>query len=365
MRRPFLAAVACLALGALPSTAAASSVQADPVLLRPESSVACDGAAVRPLSGEAVPPGLYGQTFGPQTGQRIERAAMDFTVDELGRTRDIRGAAMADGERLPSFADPAGELVQATVAGWTFAPGVRRSCRLTIRYTPTLVSRADQDLLARYFAVTRTNGAARDAVARRLGGPEADCERRRAWRRTGYPDFRVSQRQPGRQDWTIVRWNVDETGRFDDVETLASSGDAALDAETREIARLSELEVGPAQSGCVYNWYRNGGVLPAPPMTQPPADPVSKCPAEVLAGFRVREGQMPAAFRARGVEGWALIRFDISPWGEVGSVAVIEAQPAAAFGNAALALVAGGRGQPGAGAVRCVQPIVFQIPEED
>ena len=138
--------------------------------------------------------------------------------------------------------------------------------------------------------------------------------------------------------------------------------DEGFDAEARRSTGRLEVAPGSARFNCIYNWYRRGAPLPAPPIPEPPQDPLSACPRAVLDTFRPGETTGTSVFRERGVEGWAMVRFDIAPWGAVGNVEVIEAQPASGIGDEAKRIVASGRADPGAGAVRCVQAMHFRIP---
>jgi TonB family protein len=159
---------------------------------------------------------------------------------------------------------------------------------------------------------------------------------------------------------------MDVSGRPIGQQVAASSGDAAFDAEVMRATAELRTDPGRPQRGCVYNWYRRGAVLPAPPMPSAPADPRAACPSTVLASYRALTSPGTVApFLDRGVEGWALVRFDIAPWGEVGKVEVIDAQPASAFGETARRIVGAGRAEPGPGAIRCVQPVVFRVPADD
>jgi TonB family protein len=49
----------------------------------------------------------------------------------------------------------------------------------------------------------------------------------------------------------------------------------------------------------------------------------------------------PENFRRRYIEGWAVIAFDLAPWGAVGNTKVVAAEPAAEFGEAAQRIVLG------------------------
>lgn len=352
---------------AAPGRLRAAAALTAPVLLSPEAEARCGEERITPVFAADLPPGLYGSTFQRgQAGQRINTAAIAFELDGTGRPLGIRAlSAGSEGSATDALSPAMHEPTHAAFAGWRFDAGARTGCVLTIRYTPVPIDQADPTLLTRFFGVTRTSGPAREAVQARLRGPGRACDPDRRALTVAFPDFDVGNPRPGVQDWTVVQWSVDAEGRPFDVATLDSSGDAGFDAEARRVAGSVRLEPGRVLTGCLYNWYRRGAILPAPPMPAPPPDPLAACPQAVLSGFRPGEFEPTAtAFRARGVEGWALVRFDIAPWGEIGNVAVMVAQPAAAFGEAARRIVMTGRGQPGPGAIRCVQPFQFRVPPE-
>ena len=72
----------------------------------------------------------------------------------------------------------------------------------------------------------------------------------------------------------------------------------------------------------------------------------------------------PPAYGARKVPGWAILRFDVAPWGLVGNIEVLASQPSDAFGVAARCLVANARPSPPASGYRgCLIPVIYAIPE--
>ena len=334
------------------------------ILLDPVAETTCGDTPIQPAYREDLPPVSASEgPEGPQT------SVFRFAVAADGRTRDIRPDGT--GGSSYNYANASrGVTVQANLAAWRFDGGARSDCRLTVTYHSTRIEEASPSLLMRYYAVTRDRGPLRDAAARRLSGPTGNCMRperpRRRAQTTSHPDFELGQRPPpGGYAWTVVRWNVDAAGRYTDIETLGSSGDAVFDAEARRAMGDSRLHPGPPATGCVYNFYRAGPNLSAPPI--PPKeereDPLQQCPDAIAARLSpVRELPYPPAFRARGIEGWALVRFDIASWGQIGNVAVLEAQPAAAFGEAAQSIVSQRRATPGfEGAIRCVQPVHYRM----
>lgn len=344
----------------IPSTRFDSAVPTpDNAVLRiPQPEARCDGAAVAPLYQEVLPAYVPGRDW-----RGAETFDLTFSIAADGRTLDIRPA---DGP--PTVFDQ----YQATLAAWRFPAQPRKDCRLTIRFRHIPLAQAETADLLNYFAVHRETGALRDAVAKRLGGPGADCGERFGGRRpdvVSFPDFEKGRRPPpGGRSWSVTRWNIDAEGRTTDIHTLGSSGDADLDAEARRAVAETRMRPGPARTGCVYNVYRSGETLPAPPL--PPEeqreDPLQQCPDAVGDRFRARSNpEFPRVFRDRSIEGWALVRFDIAPWGQIGNAAVVEAQPAAAFGADALRLVQRSEASSGFDAgVRCVVPVRYVLRDE-
>lgn len=331
----------------------------DTRLRLPEAETTCNGVAISPVYSEA----LAAQQASAWDA-RDDDTVLSFSIAADGRTTDIS----PDDAPRTSFG-----ALQAELAAWRFPAQPRQNCRLTVRWRVTPLAEAETPDLLNYFAVNRTTGPLRNAVAKRLGGPDADCGARFGGRRpevVSFPNFQKGRRPPpGGRSWSVTRWNIDAEGRATNVETLGSSGDADLDAEARRATAETRMLPGPARTGCVYNVYRTGETLPAPPMPpeDQPEDPLQQCPPAVGDRFKARSNPaFPAAFSQRSIEGWAKVRFDIAPWGQIGNVSVIEAQPAAAFGEDALRLVQTSQATPGFEAgVRCVVPVRYRLPDED
>lgn len=57
-----------------------------------------------------------------------------------------------------------------------------------------------------------------------------------------------------------------------------------------------------------------------------------------------------------------MVRFDVAPWGEIGNIKVLEAQPAKAFGDSALGLLRSAKAAPvPRGYVGCLVPVRFKL----
>lgn len=374
MRYMIACLVACSALNGAPaySQMLAPPVVSGPndpeafsrtVLSVPEASVSCDDGRIAPTASDAFAPSVQTATFTSlPVGQATQTASYDFSISSTGLPLGIRPVSSDGFSRL---AGPVDAETQAALSSWTFPAEARPECRLILRYTPISLARADIDVLVRFYALSRPGGPLREAVERRLRRPGDDCDRPPALRTLAYPDFlRADRPRPGSRAWAAVRWDVGADGSTAAVETIGSSGDAILDAEVRRAIAETTYRTGP-RKGCLYNYWRNGPPLEAPPVNRTaPDDPLAQCPETVTSRFSPGAMTYPAAFLARSVEGWALVRFDIATWGQIGNVAVVEAQPAAAFGEAAARIVATGRATPSfAAATRCVVPVIFRLPD--
>ncbi|QYC09066.1 energy transducer TonB family protein [Brevundimonas nasdae] len=327
-------------------------------LLRPTAQATCDGEPVH----AAYSDDLAVQTAQSASAGETPDTVIGFSIAEDGRTLEIKPVQPAQGRAATAGAD-----VQAALAAWRFASGARRDCLLTVSYSPVPIAEASSGDLLRYFAVTRTTGPIRDAVANRLAGPEANCggDRRggRRPRTVSYPDNFIGQRPPpGGKAWTVVRWNINAQGRATNIQTLGSSGDRAFDAETRRAVAATVVAAGPPRKGCVYNFHRIGPVLPAPAMPDRPDEPLASCPADVRARLQIRPNPetYPKAFGDRQIEGWALVQFDVATWGQLGNVTLLDAQPAWAFGQGGMATVRSARVEPGTTpGVGCIVPVRY------
>ncbi|WP_292044451.1 MULTISPECIES: TonB family protein [unclassified Brevundimonas] len=338
-------------------------------LLVPTTEIACGGQPIQPLYADDLALGVA-----RSAGYEKPAVVLAFSVDEQGRARDIRpvrdAASTPSGPIVIAPLSPSQEE-QAALAAWRFEGGPRADCRATVRYSVKSVEAATTDDLLRYFAVTRTRGALREMVARRLGGPDANCggdgRGGRAARTVSVPDFMIGRRPPpGGRSWTVVRWNVDAEGRTTAVQTLGSSGDADLDREARRAISETVLRPGAPLTGCVFNFNRVGETLTPPDLPPREEDPQQSCPADISDRLRlnIAPARFPPAFAKRRIEGWALVRFDLATWGQTGAIEVIDAQPSAVFGEDASQLIASARAEPAlTGAVRCVLPIRYRLPD--
>lgn len=318
----------------------------------------CEGGAVAFVHAmQPLPAGGMVGGVGPSTGITIA-----FRIDASGRPLSIESPRIEPGGGYL----PTEDLVPALAAS-RFTPGARSKC--TIRYTvdTAAVATAPRDVLYRFMALPRIGWIGDPLALRPAAGDGADdCIRPRRPRplSRGYPDFLGIPERPGGISWTMVGFDIDAKGRPQQVRTLASDDNAALDQAGREAAGRSRFVAGQPRTGCTVSFFRVQTVPMAPP---PVPDRAAFIPAGATCDAPQRLSTprltFPEPFRRRAIEGWAIVGYDVAPWGATGNVRVLAAEPAAAFGQVAVGIVTGSRRAPsGTGASGCVARVLFKLP---
>jgi len=231
----------------------------------------------------------------------------------------------------------------------------------SVRYTPQIESaaQAPPETLAR-FGVAQRLRMGKDVWDRLAPG---DCrERPRVAPLTrSFPDFRKLARQEGARQWTYVRYDLDSAGMPVNLVTGPTSGYDALDAEALRAVAAGRY-AGGARTGCVQAWWTGPETIPAPPI--PPQSETAGNPACEIADRWAREPVLtyPDPYRQRAIEGWAILRFDVAPWGEIGEITVLAAEPSSEIGEAAINVLRRARLKPREGGLSgCVDRVIFRI----
>jgi TonB family protein len=281
-------------------------------------------------------------------------ASLTFDLDADGRPFNIRSNAPPAARYL------ARELMPALRAT-RFAAGTEGTANCRITYTASAEPFDAMDLatLARYGAVPRQQLT--QAAWQRIAPGNCRDNPRLAPLLRAYPDWRRIAARPGMRSWSYVRYDVDAAGTPVKIETAISAGDPALDAEVRAAMAQSRFAGGP-RTGCGVVLWRDPGSIPAPPI--PPAGTHDENPACEIDDRWARAPQLtyPDTYRQRAIEGWAIVRFDVAPWGQIGEITVLEAQPTTEFGDAAVNVLRNARFKPMAnGLSGCVDRVIFRM----
>lgn len=279
--------------------------------------------------------------------------ALTFDIAADGRAFNIRPAGT---QRLRFDTRD----IMPSLRASRFAGGVvQRGCRIT--YTPVLqpLAKAELPTLVRLGA---SPGQRLDPAGWQQIAPGNCRDRPRVTPLLrAYPDRRKLAMIEGGRSWTFVRYDIDAEGKPVNLATAISSGDAALDAEVRAAVSQGRYAGGP-RTGCGLIWWTPPGTIAAPPIPERGESDGNK--ACEIDDRWAREPVLtyPEPFRQRAIEGWAVVRYDVAPWGELGEIKVLAAEPSSDFGEAAVNVLRRARFKPlASGLTGCVDRVRFAI----
>jgi TonB family protein len=290
---------------------------------------------------------------------RLRPVSLEFEIDEGGRALSIKRST--DG--APVYAPGGSPDAEAALARSTFPKSRKVNCRLTFNPEATSLEEASADQLVRLALFRSQPGPLRNRIGARLSPPGSTCVDAGPQPQTlVYPQLEPIARTLSSVVYTSFLYDVDGEGRPTNLRPLAGSGHAELDAEVRRAIAGSRFQAEP-KSGCVAPFFAQPReelkAPPPPPMSALRPKDAPEC-KNVLS--EIPEISFPAQFQRRGIEGWAVIRYSVAPWGEVGAIEVVDAQPAQAFGEAAQNLIRRAKAKAGAAYAGCLQRVVFELP---
>jgi TonB family protein len=310
--------------------------------------VRCGGAIVSP---EFLERPLSSLTWASQP--RGNAMAYTFDIDSDGRTMAIRKV----GKEMRGVGS---DDIAPSLAASRFAPGSGHA-NCTINYVPrqtSLDATPVADLTA--YSVNAISGPLpRDAWERMFADSDCRDERTLGLQARVFPDFKAMPATPGVREWSMVGYDVREDGTTSNVETIAGTKNAALDAASRKAVQATRYYKG-GRKGCRFPYWRSPATLPAPPAPDDqqfrPAG--ATCPDR--HDWAVQPAlRFPEPYRRRAIEGWAVVTYDVAPWGEVSNIQVVASEPTEDFGTQAVNVVRGGKVVTTQGFVGCTERVKF------
>lgn len=289
---------------------------------------------------------------------RIDSEGRPLGIKELPRTGRT-GFYYSSADVLPAF------------AASRFRRGPERSgCVIAYDVQAASVDQADLATLYRMVALQVPSGSPlfRRTVFDRTKPAGSNCfdDRSVNVRLRAYPAFEEIPQAPGTASYSFLAFDLDSSGRPRNARVLGSAGNAELDR--RSLAAVRESRFSPrARQGCTYTYWRRPTEplrAPEPPELERFRPEGSNCPKENIPWAYVPPLNFPPEFQRRGIEGWAVLSYDVAPWGATGNVKVVAAEPAAAFGEQGRRIVGGAR-EPASdsGHVGCLTRVVFRMPQ--
>lgn len=312
--------------------------------------IRCGGAPVTPVS--LVRP-LTSLTWESQN--RVMSLTYAFAIDPDGRTTGIRKVekyARADGS----------EDIAPSLAASRFAVGSGHpDC--TIVYTPRQMSLKEapvEDLTA--YSVNAISGRLPQYAWERIySGSDCQDERALGLKNRAFPNFQDVPATPGVRLWSMVGYDITKDGVTSNIRTVAGSGNARLDVASRRAVEDTRYYAGE-RKGCRYPYWRNPATLAAPPAPEEsefrPAG--ATCPARLDWVVRPNP-RFPEPYRRRAIDGWAIVTYDVAPWGEIANIRVAASQPTEDFGDQAMLILRSTKVAANQGFVGCTERVKFAM----
>lgn len=313
----------------------------------------CGNAPVRAVRPPNPLPGMGWSRAGADKPIRFT-----FRLDASGRPLGIK----AEPEALLFE----GQDLAPSLAASRFAPGVREGCTVSFQATRQPIDTVPVEL-AMAYTIFPTSGTRSPALWDRVRSAGGTClQTRLQVLNRAYPDFPALPGEEGRPLWSMVAFDIGKAGKPVNVHTAAGSRSAPLDAASRRA--VSQSRFGrEARTGCLYPYRKAADPLTAPEMPARETFPANSAACEATGGW-VRKPRLvyPSNYSRRRIEGWAVIAFDVAPWGAVGNARVLAAEPSDDFGRAGLSTVqTGGKAPSTSGASGCIERVRFVVRSPD
>ena len=286
---------------------------------------------------------------------------LEFVLDRTGRPMSIKRAGAGAGAGAGAAIFPTTDLMPSLAASRFDGGGLPLNCSIT--YTQKSVPVADAplpELLRRdgYSPTRSWPDAVRDRVA--LGNCK-DSPRPRSLMRYS-PDFDAVSEVIGARSWLALAYDIDTAGVPENIRIIATSGNDDLEREATQAVAKSRFRDGD-RTGCSVSMGKGAAIIDAPeaPETEQFGESPDACDADERWAVRPRLNY-PSGYETRAIDGWAIVKFDVAPWGQIGSVEVLEAQPSEEFGAAATAMIRMAKFKPQEqGLVGCIERVFYRM----
>ncbi|WOE74989.1 energy transducer TonB [Alterisphingorhabdus coralli] len=333
-------------------TEAAEELPSQVMLSWTPGEVSCSATPVRPATMQRP----YGNVIARPSSE-VFPVIYTFEIDESGRTVSIRRIS----ERRRRIM---GQDIAPALAASRFAPGApHNDC--TIIYRPQISELAEAELsdLMRYAVVPLSVPLPEAARARLYNQGDCHDTPRPEPQRRLFPNFRAMPRTAGVRDWIMISYDIDDSGRTQNVTLMDSTGNAALDSDALEAVDGSRYYDGPKQE-CRYSYWLGAATMPPPPSPTEEEYRPDDATCPVNHEWATKPAlRYPTAYNRRAIEGWAFITYDIAESGELENISVADSQPSEDFGVQASAIMRSAKAKAGEVFTGCVLKTRFRMPE--
>ncbi|QIG54624.1 TonB family protein [Altererythrobacter sp. BO-6] len=311
----------------------------------------CDGAAQPAPLVLHRPMGVLAW----RTQSDVAPVTLSFTLDDTGRPLSI---ALTEGNQRNA---PVPDLMPSLAASRFKSVGAPVKCSLT--YTHQAASLADAPLseLLRRDGYTATRQWPRELRERVATGDCRSSPRPLPLMRV-YPDFRAVAEEAGTRGWLTLSYDIDPAGVPENLRIVASSGNAGLEQEAMAAIAKSRFRDGP-RTVCVASFGKGAEIIAAP--DAPEEEDFGASPAACDVDDRWSAPprlSYPPAYLRREIEGWAIVRYDVATWGEIGNIEVLDSQPTEEFGKSAFTMLQRAKFKPmEQGITGCIDRVFYRM----
>lgn len=168
----------------------------------------------------------------------------------------------------------------------------------------------------------------------RLTDPRTpDCkEADRRIKSRAYPDARAFRKAPGRPQWGVVRYDISASGKVKPAGVVRASGEAEILSAIEKAIGQRTFHAGEPAAECLTSLAIAPATLPPEtgtgelsalnkgPKDSGDIDEQKTCPADVrreVMTFTYRSEYYPTQAKRLGIEGVAMLTFDVAPWGQM------------------------------------------------
>ncbi len=330
------------------------------IVLWSAGAVRCGGKTVTPRRLETPEPS--GVWLGANGRAPSGAITLSFAIDPTGRPLGIRREANAapDGSAYGDSSD-----LEPALAVSTFPAGAaQQGCQIAYSQKTVTPYQATPSQMVEALAGPSARIVS-GPVRKLLTEAGSTCmEVAPRPRVLYYPAFDTIPGDPGHRGTIAYRYDVDDEGVPTNVRQIHNGASDAAAAAAGDAIRQSRF-APHAKKGCLFiTTHLPEAMLEAPAAPEieglRPGD--ATCPSPLKDILHVGVVPFPEPFRRRSVLGWAIVRFDIAPWGEIGSVKALAAEPAAGFGAQAEGVVRAARADASkSGYSGCVTRVIFKL----
>jgi hypothetical protein len=179
-----------------------------------------------------------------------------------------------------------------------------------------------------------------------------------------FPEFDLIPGEPGHRGTIAFRYDINGDGAPVNVRQIHNGASDEAAAAAGQAIRKSRF-AAQAKKGCLFITTHTPETMleaPAAPDGDALRPRAATCPSPLKGILHLGAVPFPESFRRRLVLGWAIVRFDIAPWGAIGNIKTLAAEPAAGFGTQAEGVVRAARADSStSGYSGCVTRVIFKL----